>query len=344
MIGEGAKDLLRTHRFARKDGCCVPLLPGLAPLVDAIAASPPQPAAATVAEARARADEMAARTFRDLAHDVAPVWSEKDAFVPVPGYDLAIRIYRPRPGRLPLHVYFHGGGFWLGSLDQSDASCRRTATESDRVVLSVAYRLAPEHKFPVPVEDCYAALCWAAGHAIELDVDVDRLTVGGASAGGALAAAVALMARDRHGPAIRFQLLEIPVTDLTMSQPSIAENANGPVLTRTAVAQYVGFYLADPADATHPYASPLLAPDLSGLPPALITTAEFDPLRDEGEAFAQRLIDAGVQVRLMRWDGHFHGSFTMSKLIPAEAAAYTQATCAALRDAVPADNSPKTSN
>jgi acetyl esterase len=122
-----------------------------------------------------------------------------------------------------------------------------------------------------------------------------------------------------------------------MSQPSIAENANGPVLTRTAVAQYVGFYLADAGDAAHPYASPLLARDLTGPPPALITTAEFDPLRDEGEAFAHRLIEAGVPARLIRWDGHFHGSFTMSKLIPDEAAAYAKATATALREAVPAD-------
>lgn len=244
MIGQGAKDLLSSRielGRLRKNGCCVPLLPSLAPLVDAIAASGPPSAAQTVAQARARADEMADRTFRDLAHDVPPVWSEKDAFVTVPGYDVAVRIYRPRAGLLPFHVYFHGGGFWLGTLDQSDASCRRTATDTDRVVLSVAYRLAPEHQFPVPVEDCYAPVCIAAAR-----------------------------------------------------------------------------------------------PDLTGLPPALITTAEFDPLRDEGEAFARRLSEAGVPVRLVRWDGHFHGSFTMSKLIPDEAAAYRRVTAAALREAVPA--------
>ncbi len=318
----------------------MPLLPGLAPLAEAIAAGSPPPSPATVAEARARADEIADRTFRDLADDVAPVWSEDDAFVPVAGYDIPIRIYRPRPGLLPLHVYFHGGGFWLGTLDQSDASCRQLASGSDRVVLSVGYRLAPEHKFPVPVEDCFAALCWAAEHAPELNVDPDRLTIGGASAGGALAAAVALMARDRQGPSIRFQLLEIPVTDLTMSQPSIEENTDGPVLTRAAVAQYIEYYLADPKDAEHPYASPLHAPDMRGLPSALITTAEFDPLRDEGEAYARRLAEAGVATRVIRWDGHFHGSFTMSKLIPDEAAAYSQAIVSALCEAVPTSPPP----
>ena len=319
----------------------MPLLPGLVPLVDAMASSAPMPAAdggaKNVAHARARAHEMADRTFRDLAHDVAPVESERDAVVRVPGHEVAVRIYRPRAGVLPVHVYFHGGGFWLGTLDQSDASCRRLAAASDRVVVSVDYRLAPEHKFPVPVEDCYAALLWVAGHAAELGVDAGRLSVGGGSAGGALAAAVCLMARDRGGPAIGFQLLEIPVTDLTMAQPSIEENAHAPVLTRAAVSTYVSYYLADPNDATHPYASPLHAPDLTGLPPALVTTAEYDPLRDEGEAYARRLKEAGVPVSLLRLDGHFHGSFTMSKLIPDEAAAYSHAIVTALRDALPAD-------
>jgi acetyl esterase len=238
---------------------------------------------------------------------------------------------------LALHLYFHGGGFWLGTLDQSDSSCRRLAAASDRVVVSVDYRLAPESKFPVQVEDCYAALCWAVENATVLGIDRDLVSVGGGSAGGALAAAVALMARDRGGPMLRFQLLEIPVTDLTMSQPSIAENAHAPVLTRTGIAQYVSYYLADPKDATHPYASPLLAPDLTGLPPALVTTAEFDPLRDEGEAYARRLEEAGVPVRVIRLEGHFHGSYTMSKLIPDEAEAYSQAIVAALRDAVPSE-------
>jgi acetyl esterase len=333
MIQHCAVNLWR----AVKKGYRVPLLSALVPLADAVAAAAPLPPTDSVEEARTRAHAMADRTFRDLADDVSPVWSERDTVIPVDGFEIPVRIYRPRPGLLALHVYFHGGGFWLGTLDQSDASCRRLASESDRVVLSVGYRLAPEHPFPVPVEDCYAALCWAAEHVEDLDVDADRLTIGGASAGGALAAAVALMARDRNGPPIRFQLLEIPVTDLTMSQPSITENANGPVLTRAAVAHYVGLYLADINDATHPYASPLHAPDLTGLPPALITTAEFDPLRDEGEAYGRRLTAAGVAVQHLRCNGHFHGSFTMSKLIPEEAAAYSRAITAALREAVPAD-------
>ncbi|HEX4017936.1 MAG TPA: alpha/beta hydrolase [Frankiaceae bacterium] len=315
----------------------MPLLPALASLADAIAAAPARPAAESVDEARTFAHAMADRTFRDLADEVAPVWSERELLVPSQGREIPVRIYRPRPGVLPVHVYFHGGGFWLGTLDQSDASCRRLAASSDRVVLSVGYHLAPEQKFPVQVEECYAAVCWTADHAAELDIDPARLTIGGASAGGALAAAAALMARDRSGPAICLQLLEIPVTDLTMSQPSIEENAAGPVLTRSSVAQYVGLYLADPADATQPYASPLLAPDLAGLPPAFVTTAEFDPLRDEGEAYARRLAEAGVRVQLTRWGGHFHGSFTMSKLIPDESAAYSRALVEALRAAAPAD-------
>jgi acetyl esterase len=315
----------------------VPLLAGLVPLVDALAAAPAMPMSGSIAEARVIAHEMADRTFRDLQHEVPPVLLEGDDAAPDSGYAIPLRIYRPRLGQLPVHVYLHGGGFWLGTLDQSDANCRRLARESDRVVVSVDYRLAPEHKFPVPVEDCYAALLWTVEHAADLDVDPLRLTIGGGSAGGGLAAAVALMARDRHGPSIRFQLLEIPVTDLTMSQPSIDENANGPVLTRASIATYVSLYLADDADATNPYASPLLAPDLTGLPPALVTVAEYDPLRDEGEAYARRLAEAGVDVRLVHLDGHFHGSFAMSKLIPQEAQDYSKLLAAALRDAVPAD-------
>jgi acetyl esterase len=316
----------------------LPLLAGLVPLVEAINAAPPLPAFTSVAEARAAAHEMADRTFRDLQEDVPPAWSERDDVVAVSGYEIPVRIYRPRAAQLPVHVYFHGGGFWLGTLEQSDANCRRLAAESDRVVISVDYRLAPEHKFPVPVDDCYAAVCWAADNASTLNVDPSRLTIGGGSAGGALAAAVALMARDRHGPSIRLQLLEIPVTDLTMSQASIEENATGPVLTKASVAHYVSLYLADPADATHPYASPLFASDLTGLPPAVVTTAEYDPLRDEGEAYARRLTEAGVDVHHVRLEGHFHGSFTMSKLIPSEAHDYSQLLIAALRDAAPADS------
>jgi acetyl esterase len=157
---------------------------------------------------------------------------------------------------------------------------------------------------------------WTAEHAAELNVDASRISVGGASAGGCITAVVALMARDRHGPPLVLQVLDIPVTDITMSCASVHENGEGYLLTRGAIEQYCDYYLADPADAKNPYASPLLAEDLSGLPPAVVMTAEYDPLRDEGEQYAQRLADAGVPVTAKRWDGHIHGSVTMTAIVP----------------------------
>jgi acetyl esterase len=220
----------------------------------------------------------------------------------------------------------------LGTLEHSDNGCRAIAADAECVVVSVDYRLAPEAKFPVPTEDCYAALCWVVDNAFELGIDPSRISVGGGSAGGNLSAVVALMARDRGGPPLVLQVLEIPVTDLTMSQPSIDSN-DGYLLTRVGMEQYRDHYLAEPKDATNPYASPLLAKDLGGLPPALVMTAEFDPLRDEGEAYAARLAVAAVEVDAMCWEGQFHGSQSMAKLIPDEAAEYHREVTSALRKA-----------
>jgi acetyl esterase len=162
---------------------------------------------------------------------------------------------------------------------------------------------------------CYSALLWTVAHADELQIDPSRVSIGGGSAGGDLAAVVAMMARDRDGPPLVLQVLDIPVTDLTMSCPSVVENGEGYLLTREAIEQYVDLYLEDPSDAKNPYASPLLAEDLSGLPPAIVMTAEFDPLRDEGEAYAARLAAAGVPVTHRRWLGHVHGSSGMTGLL-----------------------------
>jgi acetyl esterase len=312
----------------------MPLHPSLQPIVDASAAMPAAPDGSSVVDLRAFAHQAMEQMFAMLS-DVGPeLDSVVDHRVPVDGGEITVRVYRPEGGGpFPAHLYCHGGGFWLGSLDMFDATCRWVAGLADCVVASVDYRLAPESKFPAPAEDCYTALRWLVENAAALRVDPERVSVGGASAGGNLAAVAALMARDRDGPTIVCQVLEIPVTDLTMSTPSIEENGVGLVLTKTAIEQYVGFYLADPADATHPYASPLHAPDLSGLPPALVMTAEFDPLRDEGEAYARRLQDAGVPVTLRRWDGQFHGSQQMAALIPAEAKEYREMVAAALREA-----------
>ena len=254
--------------------------------------------------------------------------------MPVDGGEITVRIYTPfGQGPFPAHLYLHGGGFWLGRPDHFDSNCQATADGAGCVVVSVDYRLAPEHKFPTAPEDCYAALLWLVDHAAELDVDPTRVSVGGGSAGGNLTAVVALMARDRNGPELVFQLLEIPVTDLTGSQPSIVENGSGYMLTKEGMELCVEYYLADPADKTHPYASPLLADDLSGLPPALVMTAEFDPLRDEGEAYGRRLAEAGVPTSIRRWEGQFHGSIMMGKLIPDLSEEYRVMVVDALRAA-----------
>ena len=242
-----------------------------------------------------------------------------DLLVPVDGGQIMIRVYRPAGHALtpmPTHLYFHGGAFWLDSVAVYDPICRWLAGTVDCQVISVDYRLAPEHRYPTAVEDAYAALCWAAEHAQGLSVDRDRLSVGGFSAGGNIAAAVAMMARDRSGPAVCFQALQSPVTDLTMGQPSVEEFATGYGLTKADLVEGYGFYLGDPAQAREPYASPLLAPDLSGLPPAFISTCEYDPLRDEGEAYGRRLKATGVPTEIRRIPGHLHSSIYLTRVLP----------------------------
>jgi acetyl esterase len=312
----------------------MPIDPRLQPILDAAAAAAPADPSLSVAEKRAAAHaamEMGFLAFSEPGPDPA---ATTDHRVPVDGGEIAVRVYRPHgAGPFPVHVYFHGGGFWLGELDHSDPTCRAISAGAGCVVASVDYRLAPEHAFPTAAEDSYAALQWVVAHAPELDVDASRVSVGGGSAGGNLTAVVALMARDRGGPRLVFQVLEIPVTDLTMSQPSVDENGAGYLLTRDSMRQYTGYYLGEAGDPKHPYASPLFAEDLRGLPPALVMTAEFDPLRDEGEAYGQRLREAGVPTTIRRWEGQLHGSQNFAKLIPEAARAYEDQVNAALRGA-----------
>lgn len=218
------------------------------------------------------------------------------------------RVYTPAgPRPLPVLVYFHGGGYVVGDLDVSDLRCRILSEWAMCLVVSVDYRMAPEHPFPAAVEDGYAATRWVAQNAARLGGDPGRLAVGGDSAGGNLAAVVALMARDRGGPSLAFQYLVYPVTDWSGEQASYKQNGFGYGLNADTMAWYTEQYLPNPADRTNPLAAPLRAINLTGLPPAMVITAEYDPLRDEGEAYAARLKQAGVPVELKRYDGMIHG-------------------------------------
>lgn len=235
----------------------------------------------------------------------------EDLEIPGPAGAIPARLYVPTAdGTPPVVVYYHGGGWVLGGIDSHDGTCRALANASGAAVVSVDYRLAPEHPFPAAVEDAWAALEWVAANAAEIGGDPSRLAVAGDSAGGNLAAVVAIQARDTGAPALRGQLLVYPVTDATMSHPSIEENASGYFLTKADMEWFFGHYAPERPDDWR--LSPLAAADLSGLAPALVLTAEYDPLRDEGEAYARRLDDAGVPVELIRKDGLIHGFFGMA--------------------------------
>jgi acetyl esterase len=260
--------------------------------------------------------------------------------VPAPHGAVHVRSYRPVTpkhsvgnARIPVHVFAHGGSFWSGNLDQIDAMARRYARTARCCVLSVDYRLAPEHRWPAAIEDYYAVLAWASENASSLGFDPRRISVGGVSCGANLAAVTALMARDRGGPEISFQLLEVGCFDATQSFPSMTEFASGYLVTKEELAKGWEWYLPDGVDPKDPYISPLFAEKHTGLPPALILTCEFDPLRDEGEAYGERLRSAGVEVELIRARGHIHSStYSESWLVPS-ARRYQRRTATALRRA-----------
>jgi acetyl esterase len=245
------------------------------------------------------------------------VASVEDRVIPGPAGDLPVRIYTPDGNSpRPVVAYFHGGGFVFCSIDTHDGTCRRLANATGAVVVSVEYRLAPEHCFPAAPDDCYAATMWVHEHASELGGDPRRLVVAGDSAGGNLAAVVAHMARDRGGPPIAFQALIYPVIDAACDTPSYSENAEGYFLEKQAMRWFWDQYLGVDCDGTDPQASPIKARDLSSLPPAVVITAEYDPLRDEGEAYADALRGAGVPVTMRRYDGMIHGFASMPMLFP----------------------------
>jgi acetyl esterase/lipase len=221
---------------------------------------------------------------------------------------VGVRVYEPplRAEPAPCLVYFHGGGFIAGDLDTEDVRCVRLARDAGCVVVSVDYRLAPQHPFPAALDDCYAALLWTSGMDEQLNIDRTRLGVGGPSAGGALAAAVALMARDRSGPPLAFQLLVYPCLD-DRAQTASMRFVDTPIVDGRSVAWLWDSYLGEHRSNVSPYAAPARAEDLVGLPPTYLMTAELDPLRDEGIEYAVRLLHAGVSVELHQFAGAFHG-------------------------------------
>ncbi len=286
------------------------------------------PAVWEVAPEQARIN--AASRPRPAGAEVAAVENRN---IPGPDGDVPVRIYTPEgSGPFPILVWFHGGGWVIGDLDSADPSARNLCQGAGCVVVSVDYRLAPETKFPGPAEDCYAATVWAAANAGSIGGDAARIAVGGDSAGGNLAAAVSLMAADRNGPDIVHQLLVYPVTDRNYQTVSYVDNAEGYMLARDAMRWYWDAYLADSADATNPYAAPMQADSVAGQPSALVITAEYDPLRDEGEAYGRRLQEAGVEATVTRYDGMIHGFFGMVGVMDKSGQAVDQAS-AALRAA-----------
>jgi len=236
-----------------------------------------------------------------------------------PGGPIPLRVYRPAGATagtpLPALVYFHGGGWVIGDLDTHDVQCRQLTAEAGITVVAVDYRLAPEHKFPAAVDDAWAATRWVAEHGSELGVDARRLAVAGDSAGGNLAAVVALLARDAGAPAIALQVLVYPVTDIGAETRSYRDFADGYLLTRESMRWFTNHYVKSPSEAQDWRVSPLRAASLAGLPPALVITAGFDPLRDEGAAYAARLVDAGGRVDYVSYGGMIHGFMPMGRLI-----------------------------
>lgn len=284
--------------------------PQIQAILDKVAALPPLHTL-SVAEARARMEQRPAEGLR-----IAAIASVADRVIARAGGSIALRVYTPLGatssdiGPFPIVVFFHGSGFVLCSLDSHDAMCRNLCGGGGAIVVSVDYRLAPEHKFPAAPDDCLFATRWAADHAAELGGDASRIVVAGDSAGGNLAAVTALRIRDEGGPKLVGQLLLYPVTDYhSPGTPSYADNAEGYGLSRAGMAWFWHHYLADPKEANHPHASPLKAENLAGLPPALVYSAEYDPLRDEAELYAVRLCEAGVPVTAKRWAGVNHGFF-----------------------------------
>ena len=252
----------------------------------------------------------------DLAGPEQPVHRVDTRTIPGRSGPISVRVYVPTADpMLPALVYFHGGGFVLGNLDMADRPCRQLAHRAGCVVISVDYRLAPEHEFPAAADDALDVTRYVASHSVEFGIDPRRLGIGGDSAGANLATVTTIRARDEGGPQIAFQLLVYPLVDFNDESPSMTEYSDGHFLTRAGLEYFAGHYLRSAADRSHPHASPLRTADLAKLPPAFIITAECDPLRDQGEAYAAKLRQSGVPAVVKRYEGMIHPFFSLAGII-----------------------------
>jgi acetyl esterase len=293
------------------------LHPGAQAVLDLIAeAGRPSFEEMTVPECR----EAYVNSRKALQPDPIDVAEIRNLTMPGPGGDIALRLYRAekaKPGVLqPVIVYFHGGGWVIGDLESHDTVCRELAVRSGSTLISVDYRLAPEHVFPAATEDAIAATKWVADNAAELGVDANRLAVAGDSAGGNLAAVVTIGARDRGGPKIAFQALLYPVTDFDLTRPSYKKNGTLPPVKTETMVWFRDLYVPNPEDLKDWRAAPIHAADLSGLAPALVLTAGHDPLCDEGKAYADALTSAGNDCTYKCYDGQIHGFLNMARINP----------------------------
>ena len=290
----------------------MPLDPQAQKVVDALAALNLKPFRdSSPAEAR---ESMRSRTAALGPFEEVPAVA--DHRVPVTGGEITVRVYKPAGmGPQPVLVFYHGGGWVIGDLYTHDGICRSIVNAAGCAVASVDYRLAPEFKYPVPVEDSYAGLLWVVANATRLGLDSARIAVGGDSAGGNLAAVMALLARDRRGPRLLLQILVYPVTNYDFDTASYRENGTGFVLTTDDMRWFWRHYLSREEQGREMTASPIRAKSLADLPPALVITAGCDPLRDEGDAYAARLRDAGVAVTLTPYPGMFHGFLRMTRIL-----------------------------